>query len=274
VPGVDPLDARLLARLPGRPGYALARWKHILVADGFYKLSRWRPAWARSLLRKGVVGALPAGYDVDTHFNPAYDPWDQRMCFVPDGDLFRAVRQGGADIVTGCIDRFTATGLRLEDGREIEADLVVTATGLNLLAFGGIDLVVDGEPVRPRDTMAYKGMLLSGVPNFAYVIGYTNASWTLKADLVSEYVCRLLGYLRDKRYDVVVPVREEDVEERPLLDFSSGYVQRSLHRLPTQGSRPPWRLAQSYLHDLRTTRRSPIEDGVLRFARARAGVRA
>jgi monooxygenase len=274
VPGVDPLDAKLLKRLPARQAYALARWKHILVATGFYKLSRWKPEWARSLLRKGVAGALPSGYDVDTHFNPTYDPWDQRMCFVPDGDLFRAVRHGDADIVTGRIDRFTGTGLRLVDGREIEADVVVTATGLNLLAFGGIELTVDDEPVRLPETMAYKGMLLSGVPNFAYVIGYTNASWTLKADLVSEYVCRLLAHLRDRGHDVVVPVREDGVGEEPFLDFTSGYVQRSLHLLPKQGSRAPWRLRQSYLSDLRTIRRSPIDDGVLRFSRARARVRA
>ena len=274
VPGVDPLDAKLLKRLPAQQAFALARWKHILVAAGFYKLSRWKPGWAKNLLRKGVVGALPEGYDVDTHFKPAYDPWDQRMCFVPDGDLFRAVRHGDADIVTGRIDRFTAIGVRLEDGREIEADLVVTATGLNLLAFGGMRLSVDGESVRLPETMAYKGMLLSGVPNFAYVIGYTNASWTLKADLVSEYVCRLLAHLRDNGYDVVVPEREADVEERPFLDFSSGYVQRSLHLLPSQGSRAPWRLGQSYLADFRTIRRSPLDDGVLRFSRSRARVRA
>jgi cation diffusion facilitator CzcD-associated flavoprotein CzcO len=274
VPGVDPLDANLLRRLPAKQAYALARWKHVLVATGFYQLSRRRPGWARRLLRKGVVGALPSGYDVDTHFNPSYDPWDQRMCFVPDGDLFAAVRRGDADIVTDRIERFTPSGIRLASGRELGADLVVTATGLNLLAFGGMGLSVDGEEVHLPETMAYRGMLLSGVPNFAYVIGYTNASWTLKADLVSEYVCRLLGHLREHGYDVVVPERSDDVDEMPFMDFSSGYVQRSLHLLPKQGSREPWRLRQSYLHDLRTIRRAPLEDGVLRFSRVRERVGA
>jgi cation diffusion facilitator CzcD-associated flavoprotein CzcO len=211
---------------------------------------------------------------VDTHFNPSYDPWDQRMCFVPDGDLFAAVRRGDADIVTDRIERFTPSGIRLASGRELDADVVVTATGLNLLAFGGMGLSVDGEEVHLPETMAYRGMLLSGVPNFAYVIGYTNASWTLKADLVSEYVCRLLGHLREHGYDVVVPERSDDVDEMPFMDFSSGYVQRSLHLLPKQGSREPWRLRQSYLHDLRTIRRAPLEDGVLRFSRVRARVGA
>ncbi|NUR06690.1 MAG: NAD(P)/FAD-dependent oxidoreductase [Nocardioidaceae bacterium] len=267
VPATDPIDAKLLARLPAKQAYAIARWKHVLIATGFYKLSRWRPEWAKALLRKGVAGALPAGYDVDTHFNPVYDPWDQRMCFVPDGDLFKAVRRGDADVVTDRIDRFTPTGLRLESGREIEADVVVTATGLNLLAFGGMTLSVDGDEVALPETMAYRGMLLSGVPNFAYVVGYTNASWTLKADLVAEYVCRLLAHLDRHGYDAVVADREDDVTEEPFLDFSSGYVQRSLHLLPKQGSRTPWRLRQSYLHDLRTLRRAPLDDGVLRWSR-------
>jgi cation diffusion facilitator CzcD-associated flavoprotein CzcO len=220
------------------------------------------------------VGALPDGYDVDTDFTPSYDPWDQRMCFVPDGDLFRALRHGDADIVTDTIDRFTPTGIRLTSGRELDADVVVTATGLNLLAFGGIELAVDGDAVRLPETMSYKGMLLSGVPNFAYVVGYTNASWTLKADLVSEYVVRLLTHLRDHGHDAVVPVRQPDVEERPFMDFSSGYVQRSLHLLPKQGSREPWRLRMSYLHDLRTIRRGAVDDGVLRFSRAEARERS
>jgi cation diffusion facilitator CzcD-associated flavoprotein CzcO len=223
----------------------------------------------KRLIRRGVRRQLPEGYDVDTHFKPAYDPWDQRLCLVPDGDLFRSIRQGAADVVTGHIDRFTATGVRLTSGQELAADVVVTATGLDLLAFGGIDLVVDGEPVHLPDTMAYRGMMLSGVPNFAYVIGYTNASWTLKADLVSEHVCRLLAHLRSRRLDVVVPEKDPSVDEEPFMDFASGYVQRSLHLLPKQGSREPWRLRQNYLRDAVTIRRGGLDDGALRFSRAR-----
>jgi cation diffusion facilitator CzcD-associated flavoprotein CzcO len=268
LPGIDAIAVRLRERLPPRAAYAVTRWKQILVTTASYQLARRRPELMKRLIRKGVTAQLPEGYDVDTHFKPAYDPWDQRLCLVPDGDLFRAIRHGDADVVTGHIDRFTPRGVRLTSGQELEADVVVTATGLNLLAFGGVQLVVDGSEVNLPDTMAYKGMMLSGVPNFAYVIGYTNASWTLKADLVSEYVCRLLGHLRSRGLDVVVPERDASVEEEPFMDFASGYVQRSLHQLPKQGSRAPWRLRQNYLRDVLTIRRGGIDDGTLRFARA------
>jgi cation diffusion facilitator CzcD-associated flavoprotein CzcO len=228
----------------------------------------------KRLIRKGVTSQLPDGFDVDTHFKPAYNPWDQRLCLVPDGDLFASIRAGNVDVVTDHIDRFTAKGVLLTSGRELEADVIVTATGLNLLAFGGTDLVVDGEKVNLPDTMAYKGMMLSGVPNFAYVIGYTNASWTLKADLVSEYVCRLLVHMRERAYDVVVPERDPEVTEQPFMDFASGYVQRSLHELPKQGSRAPWRLRMNYLLDVWTIRRGALEDEALRFSRANARDRA
>jgi cation diffusion facilitator CzcD-associated flavoprotein CzcO len=270
LPGVDALAVRLRAKLPPRAAYAVTRWKNVAVATASYQLSRRRPELMKRLIRKGVTAQLPEGFDVDTHFKPAYDPWDQRLCLVPDGDLFRSIRQGGVDVVTDHVERFTARGILLRSGRELEADVVVTATGLNLLAFGGITMVVDGEEVDLPSTMAYRGMMLSGVPNFAYVIGYTNASWTLKADLVSEYVCRLLEHLRSRSYDVVVPEREADVAEEPFMDFASGYVQRSLHLLPKQGSREPWRLRQNYLRDALSLRRSRLEDGVLRFSRVRS----
>ncbi len=269
LPGIDKVAVALRERLPPRAAYTLTRWKQILLTTGSYQLARRRPSLMKRLIRTGVRSQLPAGYDLDTHFAPAYDPWDQRLCLVPDGDLFRSIREGSADVVTGHVDRFTATGVRLTTGEELDADLIVTATGLNLLAFGGIDLVVDGEQVHLPDTMAYRGMMLSGVPNFAYVIGYTNASWTLKADLVSAYVCRLLEHLASRRLDVVVPERDPGVAEAPFLDFDSGYVQRSLHLLPTQGSRAPWRLRQNYLRDAMTMRRGDLEDGALRFSRVR-----
>jgi len=267
LPGVDKLDERLKRLLPHGAAHAVTRWKHILVATAFYQASRRWPEAVKGVLRKGVVSQLPPDYDVGTHFTPAYDPWDQRMCFVPDGDLFRTLRRGDAEIVTDRIERFTAHGIRLESGRELPADVVVTATGLSLLAFGGMTLRVDGQEVDVSTTMSYRGLMLSGVPNFAYVIGYTNASWTLKADLVSEWVCRLLAHLRDQGWAAAVPVRDPDVAEEPLLDFSSGYVQRSLHLLPKAGSRLPWKLRMNYLRDLLTIRRAPIEDGVLRFSR-------
>jgi cation diffusion facilitator CzcD-associated flavoprotein CzcO len=274
LPGIDTLAVKIRAKLPPKAAYAITRWKNVAVTTASYQLSRRRPELMKRLIRKGVTAQLPEGFDVDTHFKPAYDPWDQRLCLVPDGDLFRSIRDGGVDVVTDHVERFTSRGILLRSGRELEADVVVTATGLNLLAFGGITMVVDGDEVDLPSTMAYRGMMLSGVPNFAYVIGYTNASWTLKADLVSEYVCRVLEHLRARSYDVVVPEREADVEEEPFMDFASGYVQRSLHQLPKQGSREPWRLRQNYLRDALSLRRSRIEDGVLRFSRVRSRQRS
>ncbi|WP_166134921.1 flavin-containing monooxygenase [Nocardioides ochotonae] len=264
-PGRDPV-AKALGRLPRRLAFPVVRWKNILQAMAFYQLARRRPGVVKRIIRSGVTAQLPAEVDVDTHFRPAYDPWDQRLCFVPDGDLFRALRRGDASVVTGTIETFTEHGIRLASGEELAADLVVTATGLRLLPFGGIALSVDGAPVTLPETMAYKALMLSGVPNFAYTIGYTNASWTLKADLVSEYVVRLLHHLDQRGARSVVPVRDPEVAERPFMDFQSGYVLRALDRLPRQGDRAPWMLKQNYLTDLRTIRRDPIDDGVLRFA--------
>ena len=222
----------------------------------------------RDWIRKLTTKQLPAGYDVGTHFNPAYNPWDQRLCLVPDGDLFKAIRDGRASVITDRIVRFTERGLQLESGAELEADIVVTATGLQLLPMGGAQLTVDGRPVRLPETMAYKGMMLSGVPNFAFTIGYTNASWTLKADLVSEFTCRLLAYMDSRGYDTCVPVNDDpDVTERPLMDFSAGYVLRSIDQFPRAGSRAPWRLGMSYAHDVITLRYGKINDGAMRFSR-------
>jgi cation diffusion facilitator CzcD-associated flavoprotein CzcO len=219
----------------------------------------------RGVIRKQNTRLLPHGYDVDTHFNPRYDPWDQRLCLVPDGNLFEALKAGAAEIVTGTIDTFTESGLRLTTGQELDADIVVTATGLNLKLFGGIELTVDGVKPDLRQQIAYRALMLSGLPNFAYTIGYTNASWTLKADLVAEYVCRLLAHMDEHGHRSVVPVPGADVQERPFLDFTPGYVLRSLDTLPKQGHREPWRLRQNYLYDVRTIRRAEIDDGALKF---------
>ncbi|MGZ4443918.1 MAG: flavin-containing monooxygenase [Nocardioidaceae bacterium] len=265
LPGVDEVASKLRAHLPSGAAYAVTRWKNILVQTAIYQLSRRRPELVRSLIRRATVAQLPEGYDVDRHFRPAYDPWDQRLCLVPDGDLFKAIRSGGVDVVTDHVEEFTETGIRLRSGTELAADVVITATGLNLLAFGGMRLAVDGKPVHLPDTMAYKGMMLSGVPNFAYVVGYTNASWTLKADLVSEYVCRLLAHMAGNGHQVCVPRKDPTVGEEPFLDFAAGYVQRSVHAFPKQGSRAPWRLRMNYLRDLVALRHGRLDDDALDF---------
>ena len=269
IPRTDPTAAALSRWLPRAIADPITRTKNIATIIALYQISQRFPRFVRGLLRKGAVAALPEGYDVDTHFNPRYDPWDQRMCMVPDGDLFRAVRHGQAEIVTDTVETVTEDGIRLGSGRELEADVIVTATGLTLQMFGGAALEVDGAPVHLPDTMAYRGMMLTGVPNLVYMIGYTNASWTLKADLVAEYVVRLLRHMRDRGLGAVAPERDAGVEEAPFLDFGAGYVQRSLDELPKQGTRAPWRLAMNYAIDAVTLRTSRVDDPALRFTPAR-----
>ena len=266
LPQRDPFAARARRWLPAGLAHRVVRWKSILVQTVFYRLSRLRPETVRRLVRKQNVRLLPEGYDVETHFTPRYDPWDQRMCFVPDADLFKAVRRGDAEIVTSTIERFDSDGIVLSGGRHLPADVIVTATGLTLSPFGGIELIVDGEKVDPSTAMTYRALMLSGVPNFVFTVGYTNASWTLKVDLVAEFTCRLLTYLAEHGYRRVVPRRDPTVGEVPLMDFTSGYVLRALDQLPHQGDREPWRLRQSYLRDRRTIRRAPLDDGVLDFS--------
>jgi monooxygenase len=266
LPQRDPFAARVRRWLPAGPARRLVRWKSIVVQAVFYRLSRRRPDVVKRLVRKQNVALLPEGYDVDTHFTPRYDPWDQRMCFVPDADLFKAVRRGDAEIVTGRIERFDADGVLLAGGRHLHADVIVTATGLTLSPFGGIELIVDGEKVDPSSSMTYRALMLSEVPNFVFTIGYTNASWTLKVDLVADFTCRLLAFMTEHGYRSVVPRRDPGVGEVPLMDFTSGYVLRALDQLPHQGEREPWRLRQSYLRDRRTIRRAPLQDGVLDFS--------
>ncbi|MDE1672013.1 MULTISPECIES: flavin-containing monooxygenase [Nocardia] len=267
VPAEDTVANRLRRLLGPRRAYTIVRWKNVLISTLIYQFSRRRPQRMRKFIRDLTVRQLPDGYDVDTHFKPVYQPWDQRLCLVPDGDLFRAIRDGRATVVTDHIDRFTPTGLRLRSGRELEADVVVTATGLRLLALGGIQLTVDGREVELPDTMAYKGMMLSGVPNFAFTIGYTNASWTLKADLVSEFVCRLLRHMDAGGYQQTTPWPDPAVSPTPLLDFQAGYVLRAIDRFPKAGSRAPWRLGMSYGHDVIALRYGRIDDGTIRFTR-------
>jgi monooxygenase len=260
--------ANTLRRLLGaRRAYPIVRWKNVVLGTLTYQLSRRRPQVVKSAIRKAAVRALPPGYDVDAHFTPSYQPWDQRLCAAPDGDLFTAIAKGRASVVTDRVKEFTETGLRLDSGAELDADIVVTATGLRLLALGGIRITVDGRDVKLPETMAYKGMMLSGVPNFAFTIGYTNASWTLKADLVSGYIVRLLRYMDAHGHAQCVPANDDPgVTEHPLIGFQAGYVLRSIDEFPRAGSRPPWRLGMSYAHDVLKLRYGAIDDGRLRFS--------
>lgn len=272
-PANDPVADKLNRWLPERMAYTAVRWKNVLQQMALYQACRQWPQRMRKTLLGFVERQLPAGFDVEKHFGPHYNPWDQRLCLVPDGDLFRAIRNGKADVVTDTIERFTATGIKLESGRELAADIIITATGLNLQLFGGATATVDGEEVDLTRAMSYKSMMLSGLPNLAFTIGYTNASWTLKADLVSEYVCRLLNYMDDHNFEaVVVEHPGSGVEERPFMDFTPGYVLRSLDELPKQGSRTPWRLNQNYLRDIPLIRRGKIDGEGLRFTKKRAPV--
>jgi cation diffusion facilitator CzcD-associated flavoprotein CzcO len=270
LPGRDPLAQLLRNKLPEKLAYPIVRWKNVLLSTLLYQFSRRRPAAARKLIRRLTEKQLPAGFDVDTHFNPPYDPWDQRLCLVPDGDLFRTLRRGEASIVTGRVDRFTEHGIALESGEHLDADVIVTATGLNVLPMGGMALTVDGVPVDVPERVSYKGMMLSGVPNFAMVIGYTNASWTLKADLVSQYVCRLINHLDAEGYASATPVAPPEGADQPFLDLASGYVQRSLAQLPKQGRRKPWRLNQNYVRDVGLLRRGSLDDEGMTFQRRMA----
>jgi cation diffusion facilitator CzcD-associated flavoprotein CzcO len=269
IPGEDGLANALRGVLPDRVAYPIVRWKNVFLQGVSYRLSRRRPELMKKLLRRGVVKALPPGYDVDTHFKPSYNPWDQRLCLVPNADLFRAISGGTAEIVTDRIARFNAAGIETESGAQLDADVIVTATGLNLLFLGGMRIRVDGEEPDIARAMTYKGMMLSDIPNFAFTLGYTNASWTLKADLVAEYVCRLLNHMDAGGYDLCVPrTGDPSVTEEPLLDFQSGYVLRSIDGLPKQGSKEPWKLRMNYPLDLRAMRFGAVEDGTMRFSRA------
>ncbi len=267
LPAKDPLANALRRVLPARLSGPIIRWYKALTTQGFFVLSQRRPELVKKILRKGLEPQLPKGYDIDTHFTPRYDPWDQRLCVVPDADLFKAIKAGRASVVTGHVSTFTETGIELQSGEHLDADLIVTATGLELLFIGGIELIVDGEPVDISQKLTYKGMMLEGVPNAALAVGYTNASWTLKCDLTCRYVTRLLNHLHDTGLRQCTPRNSDpEVTAEPLLGLSSGYVQRSKDRFPKQGSRFPWRVHQSYLRDYRALKVSGIHDDAMTFS--------
>jgi monooxygenase len=266
LPARDPIAGAARRVLPRKAAYAAVRWKNVLMASGFYQLCRRRPALAKKMLRRATERQLPEGYPVDTHFRPTYDPWDQRLCIVPDGDLFRAIRKGEASVVTDRIETFTETGIRLGSGEELEADIIITATGLNLKVAGGIGVTIDGRQINFAELVSYKGMMFSGVPNLAITLGYTNASWTLKADLVADYVCRTLAHMDAVGARICTPrTPGPSVETVPFLDLKSGYVLRSLDKLPKQGSVPPWRLHQNYVRDVMLLRRGAVDDDGITF---------
>jgi monooxygenase len=266
LPAVDRMAIRLGERLPTTLAYEIIRWKNVMRIMVSYQLSRWAPGLMKAVIRKAAQKQLPLGYDVDTHLTPTYDPWDQRLCVVPDGDLFKAIRSGKASIVTDRIDAFTESGLRLESGAELDADLVVTATGLNMLLFGGIELSVDGHDVDVSKAMSYKSLMLSDVPNFLFAFGYTNASWTLKVDLAYSYLWRVMRHMDANGARWCVPrLRDDTVTEAPFTDFSPGYVQRSIAQFPRSGSKAPWRLRMNYLFDMIVLSRGPVDDGTMEF---------
>jgi monooxygenase len=267
VPAKNPLVGALHRVLPERTAAALVRWVHALGTQGMFRVSQRHPSLVKRLLRLGLRLQLPLGYDIDTHFTPRYNPWDERMCVVPGGDLFKAIRSGRATVVTDHIETFTERGLRLRSGAELEADIIVTATGLELQFVGGIDLVVDGEAVDLAGRLTYKGLMLEGVPNLALAIGYTNASWTLKCDLTCRYVCRLLNHLRATGLRQCTPANHDPaVVAEPLLGLKSGYIERAADRLPKQGSKFPWRVYQSFVADYRATKLRRVDDGVMEFS--------
>ncbi len=266
-PAEDAFANWLRRKLPGKLAYGITRWRNVLLTMFFFNLARKKPEKFKADIMKGVRAQLGPDYDVATHFTPRYNPWDQRLCLVPDSDLFKSLRKGTASIVTDTIESFTPDGLRLTSGKELAADVVVTATGLKMILLGGVEVLVDGARVNLAQTMSYKGMMFSGIPNLAAAFGYTNASWTLKADLTSAYVCRLLQYMDRRDVQICTPTKTAEVAEMPFLDFSSGYVQRASDILPRQGTTKPWKLHQNYARDLVAMRYGRVDDGTMVFAR-------
>ena len=274
LPAEDALANWMGRHLPASLAYDITRLRKVLFQQFFFRLARSRPQKTKERLLGLIREQLGADYDMETHFTPRYNPWEQRLCLVPDNDMFLAIKAGKASIATDTIEAFTEKGIKLSSGKELEADIIITATGLNLQMFGGAELNVDGEKVETGKLYAYKGAMYSDVPNFASVFGYTNASWTLRADLICQYVCRVVNYLHDYKLDQVTPRLGTEHQDKPFVDFSSGYFQRAKDILPKQTTIAPWKQNQSYAHDLMDLRFGAIEDGVLEFRRAPQHVQA
>jgi len=266
-PAEDNLANKMRQYLPVKLAYFLTRWRYVLLGMFFFNYCRRNPEKAKTLILGGVRNELGQAYDVEKHFTPYYNPWDQRLCLVPDSDLFLAIKYGDASVVTDHIDTFTSKGLLLQSGEELEADLVVTATGLQMQVLSDVDFTVDGKQVDLSKTLTYKGMMCSDVPNLAMSMGYTNASWTLKCDLTCEYVCRLLNHMDRNGYRQCCPRNSDpSITMEPMIDFSSGYVQRTIDKFPKRGSKIPWKLYQNYALDLFTLRYGAVDDKVMEFS--------
>jgi monooxygenase len=269
LPGEDPIANAIRRVLPSKAAYGVVRWKNVATQGIFFGLSRRAPKLIKRVIAKLVQRQLPDNVPLDPHFTPTYNPWDQRVCLVPDGDLFKALRSGKASVATDTIETVTENGIKLTSGAELEADVIVTATGLNLLALGGMEVAVDGREVVLNETIGYKGMMFSDIPNLAIALGYTNASWTLKCDLTCEYVCRLLNHMDAHGYDQVTPRNHDaNLETLPFIDLKSGYVARAIDQFPRQGIKAPWRLYQNYARDIMMLKRGALEDGAIEFTKA------
>jgi len=268
-PDEDAMSQRLRRWFPEQLAYDLTRWKNVTAQALLFQLSRRYPNYVKKLIRKVVQGWMGDDFDIDTHFNPSYKPWDQRLCLVPNGDLFRSLRKGTSSIVTDHIERFTENGIQLKSGETLEADIIVTATGLELLLLGGLKLEVDGVEKKVSDSLTYKGMMFSGIPNFALAAGYTNASWTLKCDLTSHYVCRLISYMDKHQYQYCVANNDPSVKRLQFLDLASGYVDRAMDQFPKQGDKSPWKLHQNYLLDIFNLRLGSMRDKAMGFYKAK-----
>jgi cation diffusion facilitator CzcD-associated flavoprotein CzcO len=274
-PAEDKMANWLRGHLPGKLAYDIVRWRNVLFGMYFFRMARKKPDQVKARILGMVRQELGPDYDVETHFTPTYKPWDQRLCLVPDSDLFQQIKSGRAEVVTDRIESLTAKGIKLVSGRTLEADVIVSATGLVLQVWNGVEIVVDGAKVDASTTLSYKGMMYEGVPNMASSFGYTNASWTLKCDLTCEYVCRVLNHMKATGRRQVTPVNTDpDVGFEPWLDFSSGYVQRAMAKFPKQGTKLPWKLNQNYALDLMSLRYAKLEDGVLLFSNPARGSQA
>lgn len=266
LPAEDRISQGLRRVLPENVAHRMVRGKNVALGMAFYQFCRRAPNLAKRVLRAAAARKLPADYPIDEHFRPRYNPWDERLCVVPDGDLFAALSSGRASIVTDTIDTLTETGVRLASGKELSADILVTATGLELQFGGGIPLYIDGRAVEPKETVVYKGVLLSGVPNLGCAIGYTNASWTLRADLSARYVCKLLRFMDARGYGVALARADETTAAaKPILDLASGYVRRAAAHMPKQGRVAPWFVRQNYILDLATTMLGSVNDAPMHF---------
>jgi cation diffusion facilitator CzcD-associated flavoprotein CzcO len=267
MPEVDHIAELLKKVLPAKTAHTVVRAKNMALLQGIYELSRRRPGLAKKIARKLAVAYLKDEAYVDTHFKPRYNPWDQRLCLVPDGDLFKAIREGRASVVTDTIDRFVPEGIRLTSGKVLEADIIVSATGLTLRRFGDLVLDIDGAEVDLADTVAYRAMMVSGVPNFGFCFGYSNNSWTLRADMSARYLCRLLAHMDAHGYDVATPTLPDKVARKPFLELTSGYVQRGIAKFPKAGDRGPWEVSQNHLKLAATFRNADIEQD-MKFSKA------